>query len=284
MSLGHNYDFDSYCIVGEISGNFRNVYEETTRYNYAPAFFLLQGFLYRVAQIINPDSWEIIYRYLIVTVLTFTDLGIAAFMAKRYSYLLALLFFLNPVSIIITGYHNQFDNIAVLFALLLTVFFNNDKKFNKKDILFVAFFSLSFITKHILFLFPVFILFMKNLPLKKKLLYAFVPPTIFTLSFIPFALANSSAFAGIMNNVFYYRSFNNSPLLACFYNFLNFPAEKHFIIYMIMMIMLAWIVRKLKFENIILIYFVALVCFSSAIANQYLAIPMAAICLLNVGI
>ena len=31
MTLGHNYDFESYCIVGEIAGNFGNVYAGTNR-------------------------------------------------------------------------------------------------------------------------------------------------------------------------------------------------------------------------------------------------------------
>ena len=48
------------------------------------------------------------------------------------------------------------------------------------------------------------------------------------------------------------------------------------------MIGVAWIVRKNKFEHIMLIYFIAMVAFSSAIANQYLVIPMAALCVLSV--
>ena len=91
MVLGHNFDFDSYCIVGEISGNLRNVYAETSRYNYAPIFLMIQGLLYRISQI-KPDDWILIYRVLIVTVLTIADLGIAAFIARKYSYIKSLFF------------------------------------------------------------------------------------------------------------------------------------------------------------------------------------------------
>ena len=49
MSLGHNYDFESYCVVGEIAGNLKNVYANTVRYNYGPIFFMIQGTLYRLA-------------------------------------------------------------------------------------------------------------------------------------------------------------------------------------------------------------------------------------------
>ena len=180
MCWGHNFDFDSYCIVGEISGNFRNVYAETTRYNYAPFFFCVQGVLYRLSQI-NPESWTTIYRVLIVAVLTTVDVCIAIFIAKKYSYSKAIIFFLNPVSIIITGYHNQFDNIAVLFALISILFFNYEKRIDKRDVLFVVLFSLSLVVKHILFLLPVFILFMYKLPVRKRVLYSFAAPIFFWL-------------------------------------------------------------------------------------------------------
>ena len=282
MTLGYNYDFESYCIVGEIASNFRNVYAETTRYNYAPIFLCIQGLLYRIS-LVKPDEHELIYRVLIVTVLTLTDLGITAFIAYRYSYLKALLFFLNPVSIIITGYHNQFDNIAVLFALLSSLYFNEERNFSKKDFGFIFMFTLSLLTKHILFLLPVFILLMRRLPFKKKVLYAFVPPTLFLLSFIPFALSSNEALQGIINNVFLYRSFNNAPLLGFIYKLINFPSEPRFLIYCILMVFTAWIVRERPYDQVIMIYLISMVTFSSAIANQYLAIPMAALCSMNVG-
>ena len=281
MLIGHNYDFDSYCIVGEIAAGFRSVYAETTRYNYAPLFLCLQGLLYKIAQI-WPDHWMVIYRCLIVTVLTAADLGITAFIADRYSGKQALVFFLNPVSIIITGYHNQFDNIAVLFALISILFFNKEEGFHKKDAGFLLFFSLSLITKHILFLMPVFILLMKNVPLKKRLIYAFIPPLIFLASFIPFALSGNEALQGIIKNVFLYRSFNNMPLLIIPFKILQFPAALRFIVYVVIMIALAWHIRKMEYEPVLLIYFIAMVTFSSAIANQYLAIPMVSLCVLNV--
>ena len=171
-----------------------------------------------------------------------------------------------------------------MFALLSTIYFNKEKNFNKKDIGFVLFFSLSLITKHILFILPIFILLKGNLPIKKKLLYTFVPPAIFLLSFLPFALSSNEAALGILNNVFLYRSFNNAPLLAVLYKLIKFPSGPRILVYGIMMVILAWTIRNYQFDYIMLIYLIAMVSFSSAIANQYLAIPMAALCTLNVGI
>ena len=282
MAFGYNYDFASYCIVGEIAGNFRNVYAETYRYNYAPFFFVLQGLLYRIAQI-NPERWVQIYRVMIVTVLTVTDLGIASFIATRYSYKNALVFFLNPVSIIITGYHNQFDNIAVFFALQSIRYVNEDRFFNMKDFYLILYLSLSLLTKHIMFMFPVFILFMSQIPIKKRLVYSVIPPVVFLMSFIPFVFSSDAAFQGVLNNVFRYRSFNNAPLLVVLYKVIKFPTNLRFIVYGIMMFLTALMLRKLEYEYCMFVYLIAMVAFSSSIANQYLVIPMAALCVLNVS-
>ena len=283
MSLGHNYDFESYCVVGEIAGNFKNVYANTYRYNYGPIFFMIQGTLYRLAKI-RPNEWVSVFRILMVSVLTSADLGITAFIARRYSLRKAAVFFLNPVSIVITGLHNQFDNIAVFFALLSILCYNEEEEFSAKDLGFVALFALSLTTKHILFMLPVFLLLKKGLPMKKKALYAFVPPMLFLLSFVPFVINNQAAFEGVRDNVFLYRSKHNAPLLSYFYEFIHFPERLIFLVYILMMIVLALIVRKWSYEKIVLTYLIAMVCFSSAVANQYLAIPMAALCVLDVGV
>jgi hypothetical protein len=194
-----------------------------------------------------------------------------------------LIFFLNPISIIITGYHNQFDNIAILLALATVGFYNDEEQYNKKDIGFVIMFSLCLITKHILFIFPIFLLLKKGLNWRKKILYACVPPFIFLISFLPFCVGNTNALYGIINNVFLYRSHNNSPLLELFYKLVNFPSSYKIYIYAGFMIITAYLVRKHTYENQLLLYLISLVAFSSAIANQYLVIPMAALCILDIG-
>lgn len=56
------------------------------------------------------------------------------------------------------------------------------------------------------------------------------------------------------------------------------------IVYGIFMALTAFICRKLSYEKQIFIYTISMVAFSSAIANQYLAIPMAAIIVLETGV
>lgn len=281
MLFGYNFDFESYCIVGDIAGHFRNVYAETARYNYAPVFFCFQGSFYRLSELFGSNQ-ILVYRILIVGLLTATDLGIA-FFAKRYSLKAAVIFFLNPVSILITGYHNQFDNMAVLAALISILYYNEESKIGKKDLGFVLFMSLGLMIKHLLFVFPLFILLKKGLPIAKKALYAFAPPIIFLISFVPFVIGNSDALNGVVNNVFLYRSRNNAPLLSDLFNVFQIPNTFKFVFFILAMCGLAIFARKLQFDQCVFLYLMGLVVFSSAISNQYLAIPLVAICVLDTG-
>lgn len=280
MTWGHNFDWESYCIVGEIAGHFKNVYTRTHRYNYGPVFLCIQGFLYNLACIKGSYN-EMMYRVLMVSALSAADLGIMIIMAKRYSIRAALIFFLNPISIIITGFHNQFDNIAILLALCTLFFYNEEEKFNRRDIGFVLLFALCLMTKHILFLVPIFLLMNPRLCFKKKIMYACVPVGIFLMSFVPF-LTCVEALQGILNHVFLYRSSNNFPLLHIVLEAIAVPKSWWFIIYIIFMLMTAFMIRDYTYERQLLIYLIAMVTFSSAIANQYLVIPMVAVCVFDV--
>lgn len=283
MSIGHNYDFESYCIVGDLAGHYRNVYAETTRYNYGPVFFCILGLLYRFSYFLSTDP-ELTYRILIVSLLTLTDLGITFYIANQNDTRCAVCFFLNPISVIITGYHNQFDNMAILLALYGLHFYNENEKLGKKDGLFVLFMSLSLMTKHIFFLIPVFIILKRGLPLKKKMIYTMVPPCAFLISFVPFALCSKEAFRGIAGNVFLYRSYNNAPLLYGVFELVDLSDHLYIYVYGIIMCVVGFVVRKREFGECIMLYLISMVAFASAITNQYLAIPMAALYVLKLGI
>lgn len=285
MTLGNNFDFDSYCVVGEIVSHGGNVYAETARYNYGPVFSCIQGSLYFFAYIcsgLTGGDLQLIFRCLIVSLLTLTDLGIFLLILKEKGIKVAAFFFINPISIIISGYHNQFDNIAVLLALLAINFIvkGESESSHKYDILGVVFLALSLMTKHILYAFPIWIIFSKELPFRKRILYAVLPVIIFIISFIPFWAEGKE---GILQNVFLYRSYNNMPILVLSVvdDFIPGITQLAFPIFISAMIVCAVIFRNETMENKILLYLIALVCFSSAIANQYLAIPCAAILMLG---
>lgn len=273
MTIGNNYDFESYQIVGGVASTGSIVYALTSRYNYGFIFFVILGFFYKFASCFSESI--LIYRILIVSLLTFADAGIALWIAKKNSVRNAIIFFLNPLSIIITGYHNQFDNIAVLFALLSVNYYEDSDEITKKDFFSIAFLTVSLITKHILYIFFIWILFHHSH--NKKIVYACIPPLIFLISFIPFALNSQEAFDGIINNVFLYRGYNNYPLFSELFSRLAVPSEYYFMFFVVIMILMGFLLRKKSYECLLLLYFVSLVGFSSAIANQYLIIPMVAL-------
>lgn len=280
MSIGSCFDFESYCIVGELVTQFKNVYAETTRYNYGPIFFIIQGISYAAAHLFSADVQQT-YRVILVGIFTITDFAIAMWLAARYNLKVSLLFFLNPISIIITGFHNQFDNMAILFALISCWYYNEEEDFSKKDWLFISFLSLSLIIKHILFIFPFWILVKKGLPLKKKLVYVFIPPIIFGLSFIPFVIGNYDAFLGVARNVFLYRS---NPISPLFGDLLGIPLQFYFSLYILLMILMAFIIRKQSYEYSLMLYFISMFTFSSSMAPQYYIIPVVTLCVLDKGI
>ena len=275
----YNFDFESYCIVGDLVTQGENVYASTFRYNYGFFFSVIQGVAWWLSGFWGDQ--QTVFRVLIVSVLTLADLGIFAILYKKYSLRAAGCFYLSLVSIAITGQHHQFDNISVLLFLIAICFFNTENDFSKNDFLFVLFFSASLIMKHIFFVFPVWILFNNRLSIKKKLLYAFVPPAIFLLSFVPFAIGNQNALYGIIKNVFMYRSYNNAPLLSLVYRLMNLPDQYWIIGFIGCMVLVGFLYRKSDIDHQMLIYLLALLAFSSEIANQYLAIPLVSICVLT---
>lgn len=287
MSLGVNYDFESYMVVGEIVSQGKNVYAETSRYNYAFLFSWIQGIAYCFSQI-RYLSFDYTYRITMVSILTIADLGIAMWIGKRYSLKLALLFFLNPISIIITGYHNQFDNIAVFFALMSISFYDDGEELSRRDWISILFLSLSLFTKHILFMFFAWILF-RNLHSGKKqwikkLCYACIPPFVFLLSFVPYAIQDQRAAEGILKNVFLYRSYNNFPLFAPIMNLIHLDVltfSYNFLIYMGILFGIGILASKLPYEKSLLLYLMVMVAFASAVANQYLIIPIVGLLVLD---
>ena len=281
MTFGHNYDFESYKIVGKLVYEGINVYANTNRYNYGPLFLFIQGLFYTIGFHFGDGEW--LFRALIVCLLTWADVGITFLLKREYGTLSAFLFFLSPISVIITGYHNQFDNLSVLLMLLAVYFAEQgkDSQIQVNDLLFIIFFSLSLIMKHIFAFFIVWIFFSKQLPLRKKALYICIPVIAFLVSFALYCRTDIEAWNGVLNNVFQYASFNNAPLYGKVLELIGIPKEKYKVVFVIIMVVAGFLFRNYDLNEQILLYTICMVAFSSAIANQYLAIPVAALAVLG---
>lgn len=283
MLAGHNFDFESWKIVGELAAEGKNVYANTGRYNYGPVWFMLLGLFWRAASYFANST--LVFRCLIVGTLTLCDFSLTLLISRKAGNFWGIVFFLNPISLIITGYHNQFDNLAVLIGSLAVMCLEKsctEHKIKPEDIYGTLLLSLSLITKHIAWAFPLWILFNENIDRRKKFIYSFIPPLLFLTSFVPFWSEGS---LGIIRHVFLYRSFNNFPLFGLgIINRLgmSIPMQKYICLptFGLLLLAAAYTFRRENICHSFMLYSIALVCLSSAIANQYLAIPCAAVILL----
>lgn len=269
---GYNFDISSYRIVADISASGGNVYVETQRYNYGPIWFYILSFLdYLPFPITDP---LLSLRWKTTLFLSLTDIAIATCLYRWFGLKVAALFFLNPISIIITGFHSQFDNLAILIALLsIKAINNNIQTLTYTSLAGLALLGLSLSIKHLLFLFPVWLAF-KNTRWRDKLLTISIPYGIFLATFLPFLPEGSK---GIINHVFLYRGFANAPFWTGSVPSVIIDKIPMFYLFIGTLIILGLISRTRKPFESLLIYTISLVVFSSAIANQYLAISLVAI-------
>jgi len=270
-SRGHNADIDGFLKTAEIYASGGNVYQKIIDfgfgYNYGPVWFNVLSMLQKLTP---PFINNIELRWKIPFFLSLIDIIIFLLLKKRYGLLTGLIFYLNPISIIITGYHAQFDNLAILIGFLAVLAIDGQAVFKKKrPILGVFLLGASLATKHLLFLFPIW-LAIKQDTWRKKLFFISIPYIIF---FTSFTFYLPEGYEGILKNVFFYKSFNNAPFWTIFAPNLLLILIPKILLFVLTLFLLGFIWRKKSTIDSFYFYLVSLVVFSSAITNQYLSIP-----------
>lgn len=264
---GHNFDVESYKIVAGIMAAGGNVYAETERYNYGPIWFHLLHFLDMIPMFEGLGANAI--RMKVAGLLTIVDVCIFLFLLRQYSLKIAALFLLNPVSIIITGYHSQFDNLAVLLGLLSVASYRAEGSLPSRLACLVGI-GISLSVKHILFVFPFWLAF-KERSLYRQILVLAVPYLVFALGFVFYL---PEGLQGMMANVFLYKSFANAPFWAVFLPAIFFAYIPKIILFVGALMLAGLFVKAKSPLESLHIYLISLIVFSSAIANQYLSIPV----------
>lgn len=267
---GFNYDIESWKIAADIMAHGGNVYGETGRYNYGPIWFYI---LHGLNQYVGGGFGELIaFRWKVAAFLTCVDVGIFLLLLRIYGIWVASLFFLNPIAIIITGYHSQLDGLAVLLALVAAWVM---ERYKTKTGFWAGLgvLGLSLSTKHILFFFPIW-LAIKQERWRNKLLAIAIPYTIFLILFVPFWAGGSE---GITNNVFLYRSFNNAPFWHVFTPQFVYTIIPPVLLFFTTLFLLGLYWRNKNPLESMNWYLISVVVFSSAVANQYLTIATPAI-------
>jgi hypothetical protein len=265
-TLGHDFDFDSWQIVANLAGHGDNVYAGTDRYNFAPGWF---NILHALDLLSGHNST--VFRYLVAGFLGLGDVGIFIILWRCYGKLAACFFLLNPISIIVSGYQNNFDNLAILLGMVAVMLMGDDfeKPLDRRKFLGLFVLGLSLVVKHVFFAFP-FWLAVKQKGLLQKLVVILVPVLMFFLSFLPWWHGGSQ---GIIQNVFLYRSFTNEYFYNLFVpQFVQFmfgsQAEWFFLV-----ALFAFVYRKKNTMEFLLFYTCVMVAFAPSSVNEYLAIP-----------
>jgi len=262
-----NYDFDSYLIVSKMLVNGENPYD-SGRYNYGPNWMFFLTFARSIFE--NPDA----FRLVLAITLTLADVGIAIILFKRGYSLASLLIMLSPISIAITGQHQQFDNIAILLLLAAMYVYRPTgmESWSRNDTYVLILITLSITTKHV-FIFFLFWFALKQTGIRKALIYLVAPVIVFVLSLVPFWLISPQS---VVENVLLYSGYNNAPLLSIVIPNLEemdaFGRRLQQVIFVLVVLATGYFLRRHSPFILALVYTITLVVFTSGLADQYLAI------------
>ncbi len=170
-----NYDIQSYLQVGELTLKGINIYPDVANLHHP----YLPFFLYLEAVAVYVGQSRIIIIMVIKIINIIFDLGILylVYLLSKKNLKTAFLYAINPVTILITTLHGQFDVIPIFFVLL-TIYLLQQKK----ELTSILSFSFAVLTKTwpILFFIPI-AQRMKN---KKLIILTIFFPTLFVLIYI----------------------------------------------------------------------------------------------------
>ena len=273
MSMGNMEDYNIFNEGSSLFRNSRNIYLEAPNFDWPYSSLFIQTLSWM--QFLTQFSSNLSFRFSYVTLLTLIDVGIFILIKNNFGYNRAVFYFLSPISIIITGYHNQFDNLALLMGFAGVLLLNNIDERNKHSVSSIILVSslligLSINLKHIFIFLPLYILFSK--------IDFFIKVRVFFLSyFVVFIYMGINFFttpSAFINQVLNYSSWANYPLLYWLNipNFSNFQFAKDLLI--LVMIFGAFFSYKFNPLYIVPYYLLILFTFTPAIANQQWVIAL----------
>jgi len=189
-----NYDLQSYFQVGDLTLKRINIYPKIANWHhpYLPLFLYLEAFA----------LWLGKSRFMTIIILKFInilfDIGILylVYLLSKKNLKSTFIYAINPVTILITTLHGQFDVIPIFF-LLLSIYF-----LNKNELVAIFLFSFSILIKTwpILFFIPI----LRKIKNKKIIMLTLLLPVIFTVIYIYLFKSNLTY---IIKTIIYYQGF-----------------------------------------------------------------------------
>lgn len=275
-----NFDSGSYLIVANAVLAGQNVYRVTDRYNYSPLWSYVVAGLWS-ASAPNVGLFVLLAGLFEVGVDTVTAWLLLRLARDRMrlppeeARRAALLFFSNPVSVLISCAHGQFDGLSILFLVAaLFVAMGRPRPASRAGV--VGLLSLSLLVKHITAFHPA--LFWRRWRaggLAAPLLA--IPYAVFALSFVPFLSSSRT----IASNVLLYATWLAGPKLQrpggpqVMLIFSRSPAVAYFLVFLAVVAATLWIARRVELPRACLLLFLATLVSLPGHANQYFVWPMA---------
>ena len=273
---GHNYDLDSFGIVASLVLEGKSIYANTSRYNYGPLWaFAVAGL--RQLSLRLPAMGGESFHAAVAAFLGVADVALAAILATRFSFGAAIFFLCCPVTLLLSGYHSQFDNLALLAGIASWVLIRTGSASPRRIVLAAALLGASLTLKHVLFLFPIWVLFWPKMGKgRSRFAYPIVAYGIFGLSFLPW-MGDPASRAGVIQNVFRYRSEFNLSLGRLIVSVHPFSAVSSTVS---VLLTLGWVAAVLalgfivnrRVGDLFALYLLVMFTFSPALVDQYLSL------------
>lgn len=267
---GKTYDLESWRIVISVLRQGKDLYLETSRYNYSP---LWAGVLYGLdglSRILGISLSLLLFLFLLVV-----DLGTAALvreMALRkgktrlQAFFLALLFFANPVSVIVSSRLYTFDNLSIAFLLLALVSLSRSCA---RSVAVAGWLSLSLLAKHVTWFHPLLFARRRREP-RLSWPAALSPYALFLLSFAPFW----KQWPGIRGHVFGYRGLDESYGTHALRFVSWLPRETTTIVFVLAALAGVFFAR-VEVDRACLLLFLVILIFTPGICPYYFVWPVA---------
>jgi len=266
-----NYDVGWFTVTADTALAGNNVYTTIGKYNYSPVWFLVLAGLRKVQLHIPGITFAFMIRFFgcVVDLASLAFLMLIARSERLPVIRTATLFYLNPVSFLLTGYHGQFENLAVLMILVgLFAYLRLRHKAVLGTALLWIFATAGMIIKHNIFYELIICLNTAVKRYRVKAALFVVSVCIFLATFLPYWSTGSK---GIINNVFLYSS--GYGHIYGIMSLFNFPPIKY-----VFIAGLFGFGLFLKGKDIIrncLMGMLFFLIFTTGIAIQYFVLPIA---------
>jgi hypothetical protein len=259
-----NYDQQSYAIVVGILKHGGNVYAETARYNYGPAWMYLLWGADRVARAV-----DLPFAFIVRCGLTLADITIAVIIARVALTIgcdgrrAALAYLLSPVSILLTGLHGQFDDLAAV-PLLIAVWLALRSKTPSRRWESWVLGTVTLIMKQI-WAFSVWTLFVDRTPGRRAVAWIGLSSLAFVATFVPFL---HGALGPIIDHVFLYGGLPGLYGMGLLTWYVGRP------LFVVTMLALPCLARRLSLVDRMELAGVAFIALAPGASQQYLVIPI----------